>query len=233
MDKDILKFLDEHPNLIFTFEGLIGSGKSTICKSIVKYLDKSKSIYEPVYPKLLDMYYKNPKKYAFNFQSIIVRERMWIYNDTMRSSLPYLYNIDRSIIGDLAFALMHIKKDNFTPEEIDVYLELLDNINTKQNITRKNYIIYLNCSPEKCRNRLIKRNNNQEIKNCSIEYLHDLELAYKSILYNENNGLSDALKHYKYEKLIEIPYEPDDNMVNDTLSEEYTSKVLKMIIDQI
>ena len=234
---------------MYIFGRSISAGKSTLCRSIEhnikKYNINYKHYPEPINQKLLELFYSNIDKYSFAFQCIIIRERVHL----MEEAINYLYSengnmtvIDRSAIGDCAFALMLRKDNKINNEEFEVYADLTKSL--KQMVSPsvsscKRVIVYLNCESNKARERVINRGNAQEIKSCTPEYLENLNNSYNKVLsWNDSTGEELLVIKQVYDSIgtmdvISIDYNRDFRVVNGILSESDTFMILKEIIDQL
>lgn len=247
----VLNYIDQNSFLV-SFESLIGAGKSTLCKSIDYTLDSYDypTIWypEPINRSFVKLFYSNIPRYAFSFQSIIIRERTHIYTDGLKFVMNNggIAAIDRGPYGDLSFALMHRKSGNINPAEFAVYTELIEEYPFPTNEIRskytdvKRYVVYLECSPEKCRERIIKRGNQEEIDGVTLEYLQGLEDSYFKIL--KEDGLDSeeriALNQIKTSclttKSVFLDYNQDLQINSEGLIiEEQVFDILYEIIRQI
>ena len=105
---------------IYIIEGCIGTGKSTLIESTLKYGElifgqfaQIVVIREAIYTPFLDMYLKNKKTMAFPFQVCMARDRI----EAMRMAQRHyrkgrIVLVDRGIPGDIAFAKLHQKAGN-------------------------------------------------------------------------------------------------------------------------
>lgn len=237
--QSVLDYINNNKIIIY-LEGLISSGKSSLCKSINvvlnKYNIRNTNYPEPIDKSLLNLFYSNPQKYAFTFQSIVIRERIHVNEDAIK----YLKNdnglaiIDRSRFGDCSFGIMHYNTNNISLAEFEVYTNLIKSnrldkyskrlgIDTKDQI--KDFLVYLFCTPEKSRERVIKRGNLDEIENCTIEYLSNLEMNYEKVLGNdkcnhvEQVAIDEIYRNYN-NNIIKINYNDDLTIKDDGLIEE-------------
>lgn len=164
---------------IYIIEGIIAAGKTTLGKSIESYLTKigirCKFFCEYVNKPMLDLYLSDMKKYSFAFQLFMLEWRMHNYR------LAYEYAkkggvaiLDRSILGDNAFALMLHKKGFISNEELKIYHSILE----KACLPPPSRIIFLNCTETTSMTRLTTRGIESEIKGYSPEYLKELKDAY-------------------------------------------------------
>src|SRR4051812_7244364 len=96
---------------VFTIEGIIGVGKTTLGRSLEKMLNDNgiatKFFPEYVNKDLLGQYIGNMHRYAYSFQLIMLCKRIEIYREAERfAATGGVAIIDRSIVGDMTFALM-------------------------------------------------------------------------------------------------------------------------------
>src|SRR5579862_286850 len=133
-------FTDRHPNYnryrslrggMFVIEGTVGAGKSSLGKSLTKYLNdigiETRFFTEFVNEDLLQQFISDMKKYAYPFQVILLQKRI----ETYRRAEEYTKTggvaiIDRSLIGDMTFAKMHVDAGNISADEYQVYLKLIE-----------------------------------------------------------------------------------------------------------
>ena len=92
--------------MIVVITGLIGAGKTSVCKELEKDL-KCKVFFEPL-PEtdnfMLEEYYKNPKKYAYSMQTLLLALRFQAQQESQwRSTRGELCIMDSSIYADRAF----------------------------------------------------------------------------------------------------------------------------------
>ena len=189
---------------IIVLEGLIGAGKSTLGQRLVEFLRSInlKSTWFPEFKnqKLLDQYLSNMQQYAYDFQVIMVRERINVYKHAfLKAKNGSIVFIDRSILGDLTFAEMQHKKGFISDDEFDVYLDLIK----CEHLYEPDLILFLECNPETCMNRLLKRDNRSEVSSYNLGYLNDLLESYNLILVQSG---CQVYRH-KWDESIEIPIE--------------------------
>jgi len=100
---------------IFSVEGNIGSGKSTLVKMLKEHLKKIKNtevIYlpEPVAEwesikdsdgkNAIEKYYENPDKYAFSFQMMAYISRIHQLRETLQTNNNVIIICERSVFTD-------------------------------------------------------------------------------------------------------------------------------------
>lgn len=98
--------MEQNNNMIVVVTGLIGAGKTSVCESLEKSL-KCKVFYEPL-PEtdnfMLEAYYKNPEKYAYSMQTLLLALRFQAQQEAQwRSTRGELCVMDSSIYADKAF----------------------------------------------------------------------------------------------------------------------------------
>ena len=92
--------------MIVVITGLIGAGKTSVCEALEKSL-KCKVFYEPLPESdnfMLEEYYKNPAKYAYSMQTLLLALRFQAQQEAQwRSTRGELCVMDSSIYSDKAF----------------------------------------------------------------------------------------------------------------------------------
>lgn len=195
---------------IYTIEGIVGVGKTTLGKAIEQFLNEigisAKFYPEYVNALLLSQYISNMEKYAYGFQLVMLFKRLEIYREAERfAATGAVAIIDRSLVGDLTFAQMQKVNGNFTMEEWETYLSV-----AKQEIQlTPTASIYLKCSPEVALERIKKRGIEAEIKGYSLNYLEQLNNAYEHAIANCTN-----VRHI----IVDWNTEFDDNSVVNILT---------------
>lgn len=105
--------------------GTIGAGKSSLAKALGEHFG-TKVFYESVDNNpILDLYYKDPQKYAFLLQIYFLNKRFRSIKDAYTDDNNVL---DRSIFEDALFLDLNFKNQNVTAQEHQVYHDLLDNM---------------------------------------------------------------------------------------------------------
>lgn len=165
---------------VFTIEGIIGVGKTTLGRSIESYLNEiglpTKFFPEYINAELLAQYISDMKRYAYTFQMVMLCKRIEIYREAERyAATGGIALVDRSIIGDMTFAQMQHDNGNFTAAEWNTYLSLM-----RQEIQLTPAgSIYLRCSPGTSLARVKTRGIEAEIKGYAPEYMEMLHNAYE------------------------------------------------------
>lgn len=207
-------------------EGSIGAGKSTFAKSLHRYLSNKnvETIYFPefVNQPLLELYLSDMKKYAFSFQVIMARERIQILKKAIEYAKDNKYVIiDRSLLGDYAFAIMQYDNGNITDAEFEVYKSLIEyekNIIGNHINSDDMIILYLNCSSETSLERIRVRNRGGECDGYNIDYLNNLSKSYEK-----------SLELNKYIKRLNIDWNDNKKLTDDFIQNDTIEDIIKQI----
>jgi deoxyadenosine/deoxycytidine kinase len=248
--QEVINYLLDN-KLLIKLEALIGGGKSTLCNSFNKWVKSYITLEcypEPIKKMLLNLFYSDIKKYAFSFQSIVIRERVHVFED----AVTFLHEgnlavIDRSPYGDCAFGLMHYASGNISPVEFLVYVDLIKSDrdskvrefnSEKFDIKIKKIVVYLACDPVIARERVINRDNEDEVDKCKLEYLIDLHTSYMKVfgfeIVNQEEELAISEVRSDKEQIIFIDYNRDFPIDSDgCMTKEDTFKILYEIIREI
>ena len=173
----------EYDVKIFSVEGNIGSGKSTLVSqlkknmpknninnSVIFYLDEPVHIWESIKDEegknIIEKFYANQTKYAFSFQLMAYVSRLHELKKAIKSGYKIII-CERSIYTDKnVFARMLYDNKNIEKVNYEIYLKWFDEFTN--DIPNIKYI-YVKTSPEKCCERVIKRNRKGE--KIPLEYL--------------------------------------------------------------
>ncbi len=189
--------LSKKPLLIL--EGNIGAGKSTFLKLLKESLDVD-IIFEPTDKwqnvgedgNLLDLFYKDTKRWAYTFQSyaFITRvESVLKYQQENKNNKIQI--LERSVYCDrYCFAKNCFESDLMSTLEWKIYKEWFSWL-VENYMQRPNGFIYLKVSPEVCEQRLRKRDRSEE-SGVGIDYLRQLHQKHEDWLINKK-GVSTYL----------------------------------------
>ncbi len=110
---------------VIVLAGMIGAGKSTYTEMIARELN-SEPFYESVDDnRILEMFYDDPKRWAFALQIHFLNTRF----RSIKDALTHQHNVlDRSIYEDALFTQINYETGNMSEAEMDTYLTLLDNM---------------------------------------------------------------------------------------------------------
>lgn len=178
--------------VIFSIEGNIGSGKSTLfeelkhvysCIPNIIFLEEPVGEWEKIKNQnnepMLQLFYRDPKKYSFSFQMMAFISRLAILKKTIESNKgkKIIIITERSLYTDRhVFARMLYDKNNMEHVEYQIYMNWFDTFVNEYPV--KN-VIYIKTSPKKCHERINKRARVGE----DVIPLHYLEECH---IYHEN-----------------------------------------------
>ena len=200
---------------IFSIEGNIGSGKSTLVKELKKsvpnILDK-KVVYvqEPVdeWSKIkdkkgetiLEKFYANQHKYAFSFQMMAYISRLALLRNIVRSNPNAIIITERSVFTDReVFAKMLYDEGKIEEVNYQIYLKWFDEFIEEIPITG---LIYVNTTPQKSKERVnIRARTGETIPLSYLQRCHDYHetwirnLKKQVCLFDGNVDFKNDLKH--------------------------------------
>ena len=189
---------------IFSIEGNIDSGKSTIVKRLkssnsifynyeVVFLQEPVDIWENIKDKsgknIIEYYYENNKKYSFQFQMMAYISRIHQLRETINKhkNSNIIIITERSVHTDKnIFAQMLYDSNKMEDIEFQIYKKWFDEF-AKDCPIYKN--IYIKTDPNICYERVLSRSRKGE--NIPLSYLQKCHSYHESWL-NTNND-SDAL----------------------------------------
>jgi deoxyadenosine/deoxycytidine kinase len=184
---------------IYTIDGNIGSGKS----SILNYLHKYKNIQidlEPIdkWKSFLDNIYITKSGY-FNFQIKVWLDRAWIQEKDNKSIIfmersPYFIRN--------TFNKNDYINNNINEDEYNVINEMYDKTDK---IWNSNKYIYLRSNPDKCLERIKLRGRENEA-NINISYItaiHNLHEEALIKLYETNSIIIIDIENKSIEEIVE------------------------------
>ncbi len=175
--------------IVISIEGNIGVGKSTLLKRLSE-LGLS-VLLEPVPDEsLMSRYYSNPKLYALEVQLNFLNRRRSLLTDFLEKNVyKNLVFIDRSILGDLAFAKTMHKTNILSDEDYAAYLRVNDSYAKAYPKLIPDHVIVLEApSFQEQLNRINKRNSKYETDNLDesfINYLKSLDESNKEVFPKE------------------------------------------------
>lgn len=162
-------------------EGNIGSGKTKLTQKI-KEAYNIKSYFEPVAENpILEHYYQDPKRYGYLMQNWLLTERYQMHQSAVQYEWTQRQEtvFDRSIYGDMVFALTNYEMGNMSDIEYASYMQ------TRELMLKTCLVpqvcIFLNVRIEQIIENIKTRGRDCE-KNIPIEYLRLLNKNYHAML---------------------------------------------------
>ena len=200
---------------IFSIEGNIGSGKSTLVKELKKsvpnILDK-KVVYvqEPVNEwskikdkkgeTILEKFYANQHKYAFSFQMMAYISRLALLRNIVRENPDAIIITERSVFTDReVFAKMLYDEGKIEEVDYQIYLKWFDEFIEEIPVTG---LIYVTTTPEKSKERVdLRARAGESIPLSYLQRCHNYHESWiKNIkkqvcLFNGNVDFKDKLDY--------------------------------------
>ena len=186
--------------MIFSVEGNIGSGKSTLIKHLkeemkeicgvkIVYLEEPVDTWQTIKDSqgndIIKRYYQDQKKFAFQFQMMAYITRITQLRKAIQQHKNCIIITERSILTDKnVFAKM--LHDNGTLDEIShqIYLKWFDELSMNLKIDSS---IYIKTNPETSLKRVIKRNRPGET--LTLDYLKICHENHEKWLQNDESVL--------------------------------------------
>lgn len=173
-------------------EGLVGSGKSTYTREVGKRLNY-RVFKEPVDKDHLTRFYTDPKGFAYHLQMHLLHRRIGIQ---MLAACEALYSdcyagalVDRSVMGDAAFASMHHESGNISDLDWQTYQAALAAM--KLMLFPPTTLIFLDARPETCLERIHERAKVEDRPyeaGVELAYLRQLAVHYKELIRSAKDG---------------------------------------------
>lgn len=204
---------------IFTVEGNIGSGKSTLIKILkqrlshlghrsIIYLQEPVDIWESIKDSegktIIEKYYENQTKYAFPFQMMAYISRIHQLREILTKYNNVVVICERSVFTDREiFAKMLHDDKKIEDIEYSIYLKWFDEF--VKDLPVKG-IIYVKADPEICEKRVIKRNRKGE--SIPLSYLQNCHKYHEKWLNCGNipvltlNGNCEFMESFPQEWMI-------------------------------
>ena len=180
---------------VIVLAGTIGAGKSSLAKALGEHLGTD-VYYEAVDNNpVLDLYYQDPKKYAFLLQIYFLNKRF----ESIKMAYTQENNVlDRSIFEDELFLTLNYKNGNVTKTELEIYQNLLSNmLEEMEGMPKKrpDLLVYIDVSFETMLSRIAQRGRSFEQIDDQPElkaYYHQVHEEYPA--WYENYDVSPKIR---------------------------------------
>ncbi len=181
---------------LWNVEGTIGAGKSTLCDRIASVLRESGMACTPRLEQanglMLELFYTNPKKYAFVMQMMMLLQCLANHQHTsqfLQSTGHAVGIVDRGVWGHANFELMHVDAHNLSADEHEIYLHELE----KGAAYPVTAVLYVDITPELALQRVKHRERDGE-NSITLEYLTKLDGYYcQQVMQHTLDGTSNVL----------------------------------------
>lgn len=195
---------------IISIEGNIGSGKSTLVSELQKHfkdnsdigflqepLDIWNTIKDEKGTTILEKFYQDNEKYAFQFQIMAFTSRLSLIKEALSKKYKFIIT-ERSLFTDSnIFAKMLYDDKKISEIEYSIYKLLYNQFINEMPVTQ---IIYVRAEPTTSSQRVVMRNRTGE--NIPLEYLERCHSYHENWLTNVNreniltlDGENDIKKH--------------------------------------
>lgn len=185
--------MQRKPNI--WIEGLISAGKSRLTTQLSEALG-FRSFQEPVADKgYLELFYADPKRWAFSLQVEMLRRRWDLHRLAMlecKAGVSAGCLLDRGLPGDRVFAEMHYQAGNIHHLEWQTYEALYSEFMSVPHM-QPTVLLYLDVSPETALRRIKLRSRPSE-EAITFAYLATLRDAYQKLI-NEIEAGKHAWSH--------------------------------------
>lgn len=157
--------------------GMIGAGKSTLCKNLSKEMDLPAYYEDVIKNKYLEDFYKDQKKYAFSLQVFLLNKRFKQQQKIVWNGKGAVQ--DRTIYEDGVFCKMLYDDGKISQRDYETYTELFQNM---ENFMRKpNLIVYLDVTAKESYSQIKKRSRDCE-STIPLSYLEKLKKGYDEFI---------------------------------------------------
>ena len=176
--------------MLISVEGNIGSGKSTLIKLFKKFninnfvvldepVDQWLNLKDSKGENILGKFYNDKEKYSFPLQIYSFITKLQLLNNNKNA---YTIISERSIMTDKnVFSKMLFDDGKIEEINYNIFNELISTID--KNLCIPKFIIYVSTTPQKCYERIHKRNRTEEEK-IPLEYLTQCDEYHKKWLDN-------------------------------------------------
>jgi deoxyadenosine/deoxycytidine kinase len=188
-------------------EGIIGAGKTTFSREVAQRLGL-RLIEEPVTANpYLELFYQDPKRYAFGMQVRLLHHRYAIQQLASYEATGVGGHegaiLDRSLSGDRVFAKLHTKSGNI--EEIDWQTYEIAYDVMCRTLLPPTLMVFIDVQPETAHERMRKRGRKAESE-VPLKYLEDLREGYEELISEAESGM---LPWAHAVRVCRIPWDPD------------------------
>lgn len=189
-------------------EGLIAAGKSSLTAALERDLGL-RAFPEPVADKgYLELFYSDPKRWAFSIQVEMLRRRWEIHRLAMleaRCGTGQGCLLDRGMPGDRVFAWLHYQAGNIHRLEWETYEALFEEFMSVPHL-QPTVLLYLDVSVETALRRIKLRGRPSE-EAITAKYLADLKNAYELLLNAIQTGQHPWANDMR---VIRVPWSEDN-----------------------
>lgn len=183
-------------------EGLIGSGKSTLCRGLSEFESQFITLQEPVHIyqnyrgyNPLELAYTDPLRNSAVTQIHIIQSSFHYYSNFLKEKsqiYPYLIS-ERSLFSPNVFVEANRAMGIFSNYVADFLIDYAKNKQRKSLVP--DVLVYIKVDPVTCMQRIHDRARSGE-EHCSLKYLNHLEQAYLDYIQIFKEQHPDNKVHY-------------------------------------
>ena len=169
------------PYHYIAIEGVIGVGKTSLCKLLAKLFDGRCLLEDVESNPFIEDFYRSPKEYAFKTQLFFLISR---FKQHLEMPPPDLFH--SPLISDYIFQKDRIFASiNLDDNELELYNLVCGVLEPKLRVPE--LVVYLQASTDRLHERIRKRERDYE-KNISNEYLEALNNAYNDFFFHYSSA---------------------------------------------
>ena len=196
--------------LMILLEGNIGAGKTTVGRTVAQsntigFIEEPTKLWrEGFASNLLDLFYRDPHRWAFTFQicAFITRAKTWgevlALTDHSRVILERSIFCDRNVFAENCY-----RTGLMAPAEYELYTGLWQFL-VANYCVQPDLILYLRTPAEECLARIRERDRSEEV-GIGLEYLLQLENLHDEWLLNHPKAVVlDGEKRWTTAELLSI-----------------------------
>lgn len=183
--------------ILVAIEGNIGVGKSTFVGILKNHFKDSSIVGEPIDiwlntkndqgENILDLFYKDKKRWAYSFQNLAYLTRMMKIQDVILREPSNIIFLDRSLGTDKNIFEKMLHDDGILDNmEHHMYNLWCDFYHKYVSDNTNQLYIYLKCDPNTAFNRIQKRGRDEE-KTIQLDYLEKLHKCHDEWLNDAEN----------------------------------------------
>lgn len=220
--------------MLIVVEGNIGAGKSTFLRILKENLNLD-IIYEPTdrwqnigqNGNLLELFYKDTKRWAYTFQSFVFITRVEaIIENLKKHQAKSTQILERSVYSDrFCFAKNCYESGTMTALEWQIYKDWFKWL--VEGYTQKpDGFIYLKTDPKVCFDRMVKRDRSEE-KAVPLNYLELLHKKHEDWLINK----TEVIDYIKNVPVLALDCNPE--FENDLIRQTELVKTVNQFIEEL
>jgi len=176
---------------VVSINGNIACGKSTLLRALKGngYEVVMEGLNRGEWGNVLELYYENPKRYGYLFQTLVIAEMKETYRalrkrqDEVKQGVVF---VERSHIDCLAFATLVHKNKDMSDVEFKTFLRIYNLLEEKPDV-----IMFLDLSPEICFERCKARGRECE-SGITLSYLAGVDKCTRQLVFDKektSNGV--------------------------------------------